>query len=318
MINLLKKICNITSKGFFFLLSVISKGFFYYFYTFCSFIEKMFMNLKRFFKRLQRDPSASFIVIFVFLIGVFGYTYIYSSNNNSVKIKLNDSSDDSVIKEKKDNKSSSENSNEKNVLETNLFRIYGKKDINSIDFSELYKVNKEIVSWISVDSTNINYPIVKSDNNEFYLNHNINKSYDSNGWTFMDYRNSIDMSDYNTIYYGHNLLNMTAFGSIANVFTDDWVKNSNHSIIVVTDEMQYVYKIFSAYYINPEVYYLQTVFYSDSDYQKFLNTLSSRNIINIDNSVSISDKIITLSTCTEDNKGRKVVHAKLVASRKRS
>ena len=78
----IKKICNITSKGFYFLLSVISKGFLYYFYTFCSFIEKMFMNLKRFFKRLQRDSSASFIVIFVFLIGIFGYTYVYSSNNN--------------------------------------------------------------------------------------------------------------------------------------------------------------------------------------------------------------------------------------------
>lgn len=44
MINLFKKICNITSKGFYFLLSVISKGFFYYLYTFCSFIEKMFIN----------------------------------------------------------------------------------------------------------------------------------------------------------------------------------------------------------------------------------------------------------------------------------
>ena len=71
----------------------------------------------------------------------------------------------------------------------------------------MYKVNNEIVSWISVYSTNINYPIVKSDNNEFYLNHNINKSYDSNGWTFMDYRNNSYLSDSNTIFYGHNLIN---------------------------------------------------------------------------------------------------------------
>lgn len=312
MINILKKICNITSKGFYFLLSVISKGFFYYFYTFCSFIEKMFMNLKRFFKRLQRDPSASFVVIFVFLIGVFGYTYIYSSNNNSVKIKLNDSSDDSVIKEKKDNKSSSENSNEKNVLETNLFRIYGKKDINSIDFSELYKVNNEIVSWISVDSTNINYPIVKSDNNEFYLNHNINKSYDSNGWTFMDYRNNSDLSDSNTIFYGHNLINKTSFGSVSNMFTDKWFETSNHNIVVANKNGKYTYKIFSVYYSEPDSSYLQTNYDNKNEYLDFLNMLKEKSKFNFSEELNENDKIITLSTCTDDNKGRRVVHAKLI------
>ena len=70
MIKLFKNIYNTTSKGFYFLCSVISKGFFYYFYAICSFVEKIFKLLKSLFKRLQRDPSASFAVIFIFLVGV--------------------------------------------------------------------------------------------------------------------------------------------------------------------------------------------------------------------------------------------------------
>ena len=93
----------------------------------------------------------------------------------------------------------------------------------------MYKINKEIVSWISVYSTNINYPIVKSDNNEFYLNHNINKSYDSSGWTFMDYRNNSDLSDFNTIFYGHNLINKTCVKPLILSF----VKNCKHFICAI-------------------------------------------------------------------------------------
>ena len=85
------------------------------------------------------------------------------------------------------------------------------------------------------------------------------------------------------------------------------------SILNSLENKKYYYTIFSAYYVAPEVYYLQNVFYDTDTYQEFLNTISSRNILNIDNSVNVNDKIITLSTCSDDNTGRKVVHAKLVA-----
>ena len=114
----------------------------------------------------------------------------------------------------------------------------------------MYKVNNEIVSWISVYSTNINYPIVKSDNNEFYLNHNINKSYDSSGWTFMDYRNNSDLSDSNTIFYGHNLINKTSFGSVSNMF--------------------------AVYYSEPDSSYLQTNYDNKIEYLDFLNMLKEK------------------------------------------
>ena len=184
-------------------------------------------------------------------------------------------------------------------------------NINEVDFNELKNTNSEVVAWIMVDGTNINYPIVQGSDNDYYLNHDIVKNPKASGWPFMDYRNSSDMSNDNTIFYGHNLLNKTAFGSIANIFTNNWFKSSNHLIIVRTPEAKYVYEIFSCYYIDPEVYYLQESFYDDNERLNFYNKLKGRSQYNFNINLEATDKIITLSTCTDDNKGRKVIHAKL-------
>ena len=206
---------------------------------------------------------------------------------------------------------SKENDNDNLLLskELNLYRIYGKYGIQDIHFDELRKANSDVVAWIIVEGTNINYPVVQTSDNDYYLTHSFDKSYSFGGWVFMDYRNDTDMSNSNTIIYGHNLLNKTAFGSISSIFNS---KSENIHIKIITTEHVYLYKIFSVYYIDPEVYYLQNDFFNDDDYGNFLNTIRQRNIISVDNSVSTDDKIITLSTCTDDNKGRKVVHAKLI------
>ena len=334
-------------SGFYFLCSLLSRVFYFFPKIIFKLLSKVFKleffdKCVKFYEKRQNQPEFCLLII-LYVIAFFTLMKIfYVKPQNIVRNEIEDFNDIVIQDNKDDNingiidndnsefnnsndtldNSLSSNNTESNdngiIIDTNPFRNFAKTNLNDVRISELRKSNSDTVVWISVDGTTINYPVVKTSNNDYYLNHSFDKSYKKTGWIFMDYRNNVDMSDYNTIFYGHNLLNMTAFGSIANIFTDDWVKNSNHSIIIVTDEMQYVYKIFSAYYIEPEVYYLQTVFYSDSDYQKFLNTVSSRNIISIDNGVNITDKIITLSTCTEDNKGRKVVHAKLIASSKRS
>ena len=103
-------------------------------------------------------------------------------------------------------------------------------------------------------------------------------------------------------------------GSLSNVFTKKWFSNSNHYILIATEKGISVYQIFSCYYIDPEVYYLQNNFYSSSDYQEFLNKIKGRSNFDFGLEVSSTDKIITLSTCTDDNKGRKVIHAKYMGN----
>ena len=79
-----------------------------------------------------------------------------------------------------------------------------------------------------------------------------------------------------------------------------------------TPKTNTIWKIFSIYTINPEVYYLKTYFESDKEHTIFLNTLKNRSIYDFQEDVSSDDKIITLSTCTDDGTKRIVIHAKMV------
>ena len=309
MIRFIKYIFKTTGNGFYFICSTISKGFFYYFYAISSFISFISNSLKKLFKKLQTDPSASFAIIFIFILGIFTYTNVYTPNIKTVKVSVDNNTGKSLNAPKKN----IEENKKSNYIETNLFRIYGNTDINSINLDNLRKTNNQIVAWLIVDGTNVNYPIVKTDNNDYYLNHNINKSKDSNGWTFMDYRNNIDLSDNNTIFYGHNLINKTSFGSLSKVFTKKWFNSSNHNIVVVNDSGRHIYSIFSVYYSEPVTDYLQTDFYDSNNYMTFLSNLKSKSKFDFNIELNSNDKIITLSTCTDDNKGRKVVHAKLIS-----
>jgi len=85
---------------------------------------------------------------------------------------------------------------------------------NSVDFDELKKINSNVVGWIVIEDTQVNYPIVQGKDNSYYLNHSFDKSWNSLGSIFMDYRSSNDFSDYNTFIYGHHTKNGSMFGEL--------------------------------------------------------------------------------------------------------
>ena len=320
-----------TSKGFCFLCSILSKGFFFYPKQFFVFLSKIFKKFKFFekcvkhYEKRQLQPEFCLLIILYFLAACTLAKILYVKpvdvvHNDFDSITKTPDDIDSVDNNNDNNNTGSDNNSNNSTntgvsitQDSNLFRRFAKTPLDQVNISQLKGSNSDTVAWLSVDGTTINYPIVQTTDNDYYLSHSYDRSKKKTGWTFMDYRNDPNMSDNNTIFYGHNLFNKTAFGSIADIFSVNWQKNSNKSIMIITENKKYYYTIFSAYYLAPEVYYLQNIFYDTDSYQEFLNTISSRNILNIDNSVNVSDKIITLSTCTDDNTGRKVVHAKLVA-----
>ena len=312
-----KYIFDSIQSGFYYICLVFSKGFFFYFYIISWLLEKIFhlsifTKLKDYFKKNQGNPISFLMLVFLFYVGVFIHSYFYVDKTEIKYVDKEVIQEEVVPQEEVQEKTIASDKSTYDKNEVNLFRKYGKMDINHVNFEELKGVNSEVVAWIMVDGTNVNYPVVRTENNDFYLNHDIKKNPKASGWIFMDYRNADDLVDNNTIFYGHNLLNKTAFGSLSNVFEDKWFNTSNHYIVVRTANVRYVYQVFSCYYIDPEVYYLQTNFYRNADYQEFLNVLKSRSIYDFGLDVGINDKIITLSTCTDDNKGRKVIHAKRI------
>lgn len=258
------------------------------------------------------------IILLLFYIITFS-SLIYSTILliNWIKDNNNISNETKEIKKviKVTKKNSNENSKIINAPEendrNNDYWEFIKKDFNNVDFTELKNLNSDTVAWIKINNTNINYPVVQTKDNNFYLNHSFKKGYNDAGWIFMDYRNN-DFYDKNTIIYGHSRLDKSMFGTLKNVMKKDWQNNKdNHVIFISTKTENTLWQVFSTYYIKTENYYIQTAFSNENKYQEFLDKITSRSNYDYKVHPNTKDKIITLSTC--HNKSEKtVLHAKLI------
>ena len=223
-------------------------------------------------------------------------------------------SQEPIIKEEEiveDENKEEEKEEEKYVPETT--NTYSNVSYISTDFNDLLSKNKDTVAWLKVNNTNVNYSVVQGDDNEYYLKHDFNKRSNKGGWIYGDYRDDFERFGTNTIIYGHNLINRTMFGSLVWTLRESWYKNSdNWYIKLSTPTSNTVWKIFSIYQIKPEIYYLKTYFDSEQEHQEFLDTLTKRSIYNFGETLTPNDKILTLSTCTDDGTKRVVIHAKMI------
>ena len=182
----------------------------------------------------------------------------------------------------------------------------------NIDFQKLKEQNPDTVAYLKVEGTNIDYVVVKGNDNSYYLSRNFDKNYNVAGWVFADYRNKLDTTDKNIIIYGHAIRDGSMFGTLKNVLTEEWQKNEkNKKIELVTENGEYIYEVFSTYIVNEEDYYITTDFIND-EFENFIKKIKDRS--NNDYKVDLSDvtSILTLSACSDDDKGRVVLHAKLI------
>lgn len=190
-----------------------------------------------------------------------------------------------------------------------------KVEKQKIDFEKLKNINADIVGWIKVNGTKVEYPIVQSKDNNYYLTHSLDKTYNSAGWIFIDYKNNLDTTDKNIVIYGHNRRDGTMFGSLKNILEEEWYNNKeNRYIVFETAKGTEIYEVFSVYQIEVEDYYIKTNFSNNEEFEEFINTVKSRSIKNFENEVTNNDNILTLSTCANNNKYRVVLHAKKYVS----
>jgi len=180
-------------------------------------------------------------------------------------------------------------------------------------YKKLMEINDETVGWLKVNGTNIDYPLVQTTDNAYYLNNNYYKEADFNGWVFMDYRNNIKELDKNTIIYGHNRYDSgVMFGTLQNVRKASWRENTDNLYITFnTLYGDFKWKVFAYYEINVTNDYLQMSFDDDEEFMEFVNMLKNRSYATLNTEVRPEDKILTLSTCLDNNK-RLVVHAVLI------
>ena len=193
----------------------------------------------------------------------------------------------------------------------NPYWDYINMNMINVDFNVLKRTNPDVVGWVKVNGTNINYPFVQANDNKYYLTHSFNKSYNAAGWVFLDYRNN-NTNNKNTIIYAHGRTDKTMFGTLRKVLNNGWLNNTDNFVIKISTETENsLWQVFSVYHIPTTSDYLQTDFDDDTEYQNFFDMIKNRSSHNFNTNVTSTDNILTLSTCYNNNE-KMVVHAKLI------
>lgn len=257
-----------------------------------------------------------FLILFITL-NISIYNIIkWKLDSNKTNEEINTIQENTNIEEVKDNKGTEIIKQAEKISKENPYWDYIKMNMIDINFDNLKKINSDVVGWIKVNGTNINYPFVQSKDNKYYLTHSFNKSYNNAGWVFLDYRNN-NINNRNTIIYAHGRTDKTMFGTLRKVLNNGWINNTNNYVIKISTEKENsLWQIFSIYHIPTTNDYLQTEFKDEREYQRFLNILKNRSNHNFNTSITSNDTILTLSTCYNDSE-KMVVHAKLIKKQKK-
>lgn len=248
----------------------------------------------------------------VFFIGLLIFStfkiFNWSKDSNNISTEISDISNIVTVQE---------NTREETVVEStedssNPYWDYIKMNLIDVNFSELEDINSDVCGWIQVNGTNINYPFVQTNNNDYYLTHSFYKDYNEAGWVFLDYRNNIQSLHQNTIIYAHSRIDTTMFGSLKKLLNSNWYNNKdNHIIKLSTKNQNTLWQVFSVYHIPTTSDYLKIDFDSPEQFSNFAKMLQDRSVYSFNTSVGGNDKILTLSTCYSNGE-KMVMHAKLI------
>ncbi len=272
-------------------------------------LKKRIPNTRK--KRRLRPWIFYLLITFFASILIFSVARIFFWQQDNEHIKEIEKQIEKDVKPKK-NKEEGELINPPEEKESDYW-YYVKMPFYEVDFNSLLAKNQDTVAFIHMNNTNVNYPVVQTTDNDYYLTHAYDHSNNEAGWVFMDYRSTLNPLGNNVILYGHGRLNKTVFGSLKNALTPSWQNNKDNYVIwLSTPQENLLYQIFSIYTIQTEGYYLKQDFRSDQEKETWITTMKQRNIAPIDTSVSISDNVLTLSTCENNTGGRIVIHAKLI------
>lgn len=187
-------------------------------------------------------------------------------------------------------------------------------EIKNEEYRALKKINEDYLFWISIPETNINYPVVKSKNNEEYLYKNFKGEENKGGCLFVDSRN-VSEEDDNVIIHGHNMKDKSMFGTLSNLLTSEYL-NKNNKIYIYLENKILEYEIFSVYVNDGSFDPYKTNFNTDEEFNEYINNVRKKSYYNLDYVDDGNRNIITLSTCTNaTGDERTIINAKLISTK---
>lgn len=236
------------------------------------------------------------VIIFIFSIGYMFY-YIYNNNKNK--------------------KDSTDILNEVKIDST---QVTEEKSEKMLKLEELQKENNEIIGWLEIEGTNINYPVLQGTDNEFYMKNNYKKEKSKDGSIFLDKSYNWDIPSSNLLLYGHNNKNGIMFQDLLKYKNEDFYKEHT-KIKFTTNKEDNVYEIISVFYSrvyyksekNVFRYYYFVNANNEQEYNDFVNDAKKSSIYDTGVNANYGDQLLTLSTCEYSQEdGRFVVVAKKI------
>lgn len=224
-------------------------------------------------KKKLKLPLKIFLLvcIFVFLYSVYNIIYWVKSNND--------------LKE----------------LETGVFAEVVQKIeeengevVKTIDFDKLTQINSDVIGWISIENTGINYPILQANDNEYYLKKDLYKKNNSCGSIYLDCNTNKDFSEQNTVVYGHHLTRGGMFTELDKIYNGEL--GNEVYIQIYTLENSYKYQVIASYIAKPSLEIVKKNF-KNNEKEQYLENAINKSKIEFKKLENMEENILTLVTC---------------------
>ena len=257
------------------------------------------------------------LMLLIVLLAISSYFFIKEVAENKKENNIYENLQEIV----KNEENSIQENNYSNALEDKTDNISTENSTNPDDFYNLEnisKINTDVIGWIKINGTNINYPIMQNGN--YYLHRNIYKKYSSHGTPYLAEYCNLRTSD-NLIIYGHHMNDNSMFAELVNYKNYNYYKNHKYIYfytLIYGQTIKNTYEIVTAfktiaYSDNGFKYYNYTNFYNEKEFYSFIEKCRNLEFYNIDVNLQYGDKLITLSTCEYSQKnGRMVIVAKKI------
>ena len=243
-------------------------------------------------KSFEENSKKKILIIKIVLLVIFASIFVFSAVNLARWAIYNTKSSNQI----------------KEIIKEDFVELEKQEEgKNPVDLNSLKEKNEDVVAWIRIKDTDINYPIVQAKDNDFYLHKDIEKKYSTAGWIFMDYKNHEAFIDKNTVLYGHNIKSGLMFADLQKIYKNEL--GTDITIEIYTEAEKLEYKVFSSYMEEPEDYATKSNIVDEGAFGKYIKEMLKRSSILYNIVPDKEGKVLTLSTCDSTGKNRILVHA---------
>jgi sortase B len=173
------------------------------------------------------------------------------------------------------------------------------EDTDRIDFSVLKNINEDVIGWLSLENTVIDYPVVKGQDNDYYLNHLYTGEYNSLGTLFVDFRNRELFTDQISVIYGHSMLNGSMF-FILERYKNQSFYEEHKQFVFDTPDHRYILEPYAGKVVDAKIPFLQFNFTGKEEYFEYISEFISTSTFKADFEPSENDKTVMMIKCSAD------------------